>query len=153
MSDNNETPVVPVKKAIDRISDLENSQKFVSAELNALKEGIRNLTEVVQASVKVGGEELAQKIQEQILASREEMRLQRVAQEKDRIVKFVQDGKLAECEIVDDNTLVIGAEYDKTDAPVGLGYVAVEYNNFVPEVKEKLKGQMSGFKLMYRMVS
>ena len=151
MSEDTETVPVPVRKSVERLEDLETGLKRLakntSQDMLTLKESVRNLTEVIQSMVRLEGEEYAGKIQAQILASREEVRLQKVAVEKDRMAQYVIDGKLVQAEIADDNTVVVGAEYDKTGAAVGLGYISVEFNSFVPEVKDKLRGQPVGFKL------
>src|ERR1700677_2311024 len=100
MSEDTETVPVPVRKSVERLEDLETGLKRLakntSQDMLTLKESVRNLTEVIQSMVRLEGEEYAGKIQAQILASREEVRLQKVAVEKDRMAQYVIDGKLVQ---------------------------------------------------------
>ena len=152
-----ETPVtssLKVPKAVERIEMLEaelpriqQGFKFFSHELELLKESLRNITEVIQASVKVGGEDYAKKLQEAIFNGRESVRLEKVTEEKARISKLVEEGKIETASLAEEGTLVVGAEFNTTDQPVGLGYISVTFDSFVEDVRNKLRGQGPGFKL------
>lgn len=143
-----------VPRAVERIEMLEKELprfaqgfKFISHELEMLKESLRNITEVVQAMVKVGGESYSKQLQEAIFSGREEVRLDKLNEEKSRIATLVTEGNIAPTDVAIEETLVIGAEFTADDQPVGLGYVSVNFNSFVEDVKNKLRGNGPGFKL------
>ena len=143
-----------VPKAVERIEMLEKELprfaqgfKFISHELEMLKESLRNITEVVQAMVKVGGEGYSKQLQEAIFAGREEVRLDKLNEEKARIATLVTEGNIAPTDVATEETLVVGAEFTADDKPVCLGYVSVSFNSFVEDVKNKLRGNGPGFKL------
>jgi hypothetical protein len=153
MSDN-ETSGFKVPKAVERIEMLEKELpriaqgfKFVSHELEMFKESLRNITEVLQAMVKIGGEDFSKKIQETIFTGREEVRLAKVNEEKSRIANLVTEGNIEVTDLATEGTLVVGAEFNKDDQPVGLGYISVSFDSFVEEVRNKLRGQGIGYKL------
>jgi hypothetical protein len=129
------------KSAVERIGDIESvvvdivqSSNKAFNDLNGAVNGFRSLLE---ALVEAAG---ADNIQTILDRRHLEQETARVEQAKAWVQSQLEAGTFAKAEVIGDQSLVIGKEFDAEEKPIGPGYLQVH----VPTLSDDLKTQLVG---------
>jgi hypothetical protein len=152
----NKTPTI-----LDRLAALEEQvtelsqksqttiQEFAQAvaqELQSVKGAASNIVEVVNAIIALNSDSsFEQKVQAHIESERKKRNEEASARAKALLESLVQAGALTPVNVIAENSVVVGREFNKEGVLTGTGRAQVRYNQFVPEAQKQLLGQGPGF--------
>ncbi|CAB4127277.1 hypothetical protein UFOVP75_116 [uncultured Caudovirales phage] len=130
------------KSAVERIGDLEqviaNIVDGVNRGFTQIDTTVNGHTNLLEALIEaVGGAETVQKILDRRHLEKE---TEKVAHAKAWVAAQVEAGTLAKAEVIGEQSLVIGTEFDAEQKPIGPGYLQVQ----VPTLSDDLKTQLVG---------
>ncbi len=136
------------RNALERISGLEQDlQQLVGGiqkVLDEFNQRLNALGELSDAVVNALGRDLVNtKLQE----ARDQRAQEAADAAKAALAESITKGQMKAVEIVEDDSIVSGFEVDKDGKVVVPGYVQIRYSDVLPDLQEKLKGQVVGFKL------
>lgn len=131
--------------ALARIEAVESQNKQIIAALNqslaAIEQRLRALEEALEATVECVGVESVQDAIEDIRQRKAEMQAEF---EKQSLQKAIDDGRAVPAEVVGEQTLIVGREYDASGKVLPGGRVQLFFSQIVPEMVEVLKGKTVG---------
>lgn len=132
MSDKKQQPLI-----LDRVKALEELSNglagFVDNEVGGLKRAVGELFDAINAIITVQGKEFDTKV----LAELNSIRRNRSAAQ---IAKAVEEGKLQAADVVGEESLVVGAEFNSQGESVGTGRAQIYYSQFSEEAKPQALG-------------
>ena len=141
-----------VKKPVlimDRVKELEELTNglagYTQKEVEALKAGVAQMVEFLQALVQVTGQETA--VQAQIKANRLKRDTERAERDQKMIASLVEAGVLVATESVTEKSILVGREFNKEGELLGGGRAQVPFSQFGEDMKSKVLGQGIGFVL------
>lgn len=131
--------------ALARIEAVESQNKQIIAALNqslaAIEQRLRGLEEALEATVECVGVESVQDAIEDIRQRKAEMQAEF---EKQSLQKAIDDGRAVPAEIVGEQTLIVGREYDANGKVLPGGRVQLFFSQIVPDMVDVLKGKTVG---------
>jgi hypothetical protein len=134
------------RNALERITAIETDLQSIVGAIQQALQGIEGKVsaqaEILEAVVQEIG---AEQINSRIEAAREVRAAEHAEKSKAALEKALADGDLVPAEAIDNNTVIVGKEFDKDGKILGAGYVQLGFNTIKPEFQEKLLGQKTGF--------
>ncbi len=146
--------------ALEKVDNLEAKvgefQTTLSAVMRAMSNGLTQIQSQAQEQITALSEQIEAVIRilgaPQVATTIDAMRIERVeavaAQSKANIAVAIAEGKLVTAEIVDEESIVTGIEYQASgDVVPGGGYAAMKFTEIKPEFRDAMKGQKVGVKV------
>lgn len=136
------------RNALERISSLENDLQGivhgVQSAFNAINQQMGALNELLNVVVnEIGPDVVNARLQEM----RDERAMAQAEASKNSLETAVKAGQIKVVDIIEDDSILTGVEKDKDGQVVKPGYVQLRFADVLPDLKEKLKGQVVGFVL------
>ena len=135
------------RNALERIAalegDLSGLMSGVQSAITELEKRILGASEVIDAVVRIVGQDT---VEAAVLAARDERAATQATQAKEGLEKALAAGQLVPGTTIGDNSVIVGVENDKDGAPIKPGYIQLSMAGVKPEFKEKMLGQVAGFK-------
>lgn len=136
---------------LERVSLLERfadtSSTVLDQDFPQMKSALRNIIEVMNAVIELGGEGFDAKVQAKVMETRQARLDEQIAREKMMLDQLVQAGILDVADSIGEQSVVVGREFSPDGQPVGTGRAQARFDQFTPEAREKLLGQQVGFML------
>lgn len=136
---------------LERVTLLERFADTASVVLDQdvpqLKSALRNLIEVINAVVELGGEGYDAKVQAKVMETRQKNLEAQIAREKQMLEQLVAAGILDVADSIGEQSVVVGREFSTEGEPIGSGRAQARFDQFTPEAREKLLGQQVGYML------
>lgn len=118
---------------------------YTQQELASFKQALQNVVEVINGVIKASGPEFEAKVQAAITEDQNKRALEAVEREKAVLAQLIESGTHRVAEVVTEDSIVVGREFNKEGALLGVGRVQVRASQFTPEAKEQVLGKGVGF--------
>lgn len=134
---------------LDRVRALEELTNglagFVENEVLPLKDAVKNLVKVINGIIVASGDGFELKVQEAIKAAEALRAQEQIEREKMMVLKLVEAGVLEATERVENDSVIVGREFDVSGNLLGVGRAQVRFDQFTEDAKAKVLGQGVGF--------
>lgn len=127
---------------LGRMKELEESVKTNN---KRYENSVASILELVSAIIKSVGPDFQNQVENSLKATRLEAAVKQAKEEERVVADLVAKGKLVVVEAIAPNTIVIANQTDKSGNLVSAGRIQVQFEQFFPEVREKMLGQKVGF--------
>lgn len=135
-----------VPTVLERVQKLEQEMREaerLGSLVGNLRQTIGEVIEVVQAILAEQGEDFEKKIEGRMQAKRDAVRRERDKRAADAVNQMVETGVLTATDVVEDDTLVVGREFD-ANGELTSDRVQAVFSMFAESVRNGIKGQGVG---------